>query len=586
MTSSSASQREQQAEPRGDPGTRAGAGSPTASWRRSLAGAGGVAPARWSSGRGRAGGGGARRAPPGSAVAGGTCSRSLMCVPPAVGRAGRARLPESLGRRRRSRDLSGRLSGVPATILDGKATAAAIRAELTDRVRGARRRRAPPRPRHAARRRRSRAAAGTSARSTPTARRSASPASSGSCPPRRAQADVLAVVAELNADPACTGYIVQLPLPRQVDEYAVLEAMDPAKDADGLHPTNLGRLVLNVPGPLPCTPVGHRRAAAPLRRADRRRGGRRRRPRDHRGPAARPAAHPALGERDRDPLPHRHPRPGRARAHAPTSSSPPPGVPGLITGAMVKPGAAVLDVGREPRGREDRRRRRSRRPGRRRARRAEPGRRRADDPGDAAAERGPGGRAGRGTPSADRLSMSPAAALHPPPVPRGAAPPVAAARRPAGRRGRDCCWWPSRTGGTGLVVIGSGARGRRAAAAAPARPAGRLPRRPGPAGGRRAARRDGSGAHGDRAHPALRLTHAPPLWNRSASGGQTRSGGPPRPGISWRPWQRSPGRARSPSSEPVSTAPPPLSDSPSTTSSRRSCSPTSSRASPRASRWT
>jgi methylenetetrahydrofolate dehydrogenase (NADP+)/methenyltetrahydrofolate cyclohydrolase len=64
------------------------------------------------------------------------------------------------------------------------------------------------------------------------------------------------VVAELNADPACDAYIVQLPLPKQIDESAVLEAIDPAKDADGLHPVNLGRLVLNVPAPLPCTPKG------------------------------------------------------------------------------------------------------------------------------------------------------------------------------------------------------------------------------------------------------------------------------------------------------------------------------------------
>jgi len=60
----------------------------------------------------------------------------------------------------------------------------------------------------------------------------------------------------LNADPACTGYIVQLPLPKQLDENRALERMDPAKDADGLHPTNLGRLVLGTPGPLPCTPRG------------------------------------------------------------------------------------------------------------------------------------------------------------------------------------------------------------------------------------------------------------------------------------------------------------------------------------------
>ena len=61
---------------------------------------------------------------------------------------------------------------------------------------------------------------------------------------------------ELNANPDCTGYIVQLPLPRHLDENAALERIDPAKDADGLHPTNLGRLVLNEPAPLPCTPRG------------------------------------------------------------------------------------------------------------------------------------------------------------------------------------------------------------------------------------------------------------------------------------------------------------------------------------------
>ena len=61
---------------------------------------------------------------------------------------------------------------------------------------------------------------------------------------------------ELNANPDCTGYIVQLPLPRHLDENAALERIDPAKDADGLHPTNLGKLVLNEAAPLPCTPRG------------------------------------------------------------------------------------------------------------------------------------------------------------------------------------------------------------------------------------------------------------------------------------------------------------------------------------------
>jgi methylenetetrahydrofolate dehydrogenase (NADP+)/methenyltetrahydrofolate cyclohydrolase len=70
------------------------------------------------------------------------------------------------------------------------------------------------------------------------------------------QADVLAAVADLNTAPECTGYIVQLPLPKGINSNAVLEAMDPAKDADGLHPMNLGRLVLGIDAPLPCTPRG------------------------------------------------------------------------------------------------------------------------------------------------------------------------------------------------------------------------------------------------------------------------------------------------------------------------------------------
>jgi methylenetetrahydrofolate dehydrogenase (NADP+)/methenyltetrahydrofolate cyclohydrolase len=70
------------------------------------------------------------------------------------------------------------------------------------------------------------------------------------------QDQVEAVVDELNADPACTGYIVQLPLPRGLETQPVLERIDAAKDADGLHPMNLGRLVLGERAPLPCTPRG------------------------------------------------------------------------------------------------------------------------------------------------------------------------------------------------------------------------------------------------------------------------------------------------------------------------------------------
>ncbi|MFI7405405.1 bifunctional methylenetetrahydrofolate dehydrogenase/methenyltetrahydrofolate cyclohydrolase [Streptomyces sp. NPDC049541] len=75
-------------------------------------------------------------------------------------------------------------------------------------------------------------------------------------PATASQADVEAAVLRLNADPACTGFIVQLPLPAHIDTHAVLELVDPTKDADGLHPGNLGRLVLGIPGPLPCTPRG------------------------------------------------------------------------------------------------------------------------------------------------------------------------------------------------------------------------------------------------------------------------------------------------------------------------------------------
>jgi methylenetetrahydrofolate dehydrogenase (NADP+) / methenyltetrahydrofolate cyclohydrolase len=149
----------------------------------------------------------------------------------------------------------GQTVGVTATILDGKATAAAIRAELTERV--AALADAGHRP-----------GLGTLLVGDDPGSRWYVNAKHKDCaevgiasiqrelPATATQADVLEVVAELNADPACDAYIVQLPLPAQVDESAVLEAIDPVKDADGLHPINLGRLVLNVPAPLPGTPKG------------------------------------------------------------------------------------------------------------------------------------------------------------------------------------------------------------------------------------------------------------------------------------------------------------------------------------------
>jgi methylenetetrahydrofolate dehydrogenase (NADP+) / methenyltetrahydrofolate cyclohydrolase len=152
------------------------------------------------------------------------------------------------------------------------------------------------------------------------------------------------VVDELNADPSCTGYIVQLPLPAQVDEYAVLEAMDPAKDADGLHPVNLGRLVLNVPGPLPCTPVGIvellRRFDVPIAGAEVVVVGR--------GITVGRPLGLLLTRRSENAtvtLCHTGTRDLAAHVRIADVVVAAAGVPGLISGAMVKPGAAVLDVG-------------------------------------------------------------------------------------------------------------------------------------------------------------------------------------------------------------------------------------------------
>lgn len=146
-----------------------------------------------------------------------------------------------------------------AVVLDGKAAAAEIRAELTERVAALKEKGVTP--------------------GIATVLVGADPASQlyvgmkhrqseaigmnsiqRELPADATQADVEALIDELNADPACHGYIVQLPLPKHLDTDAILERIDPAKDADGLHPTNLGRLVLNVNAPihtpLPCTPRG------------------------------------------------------------------------------------------------------------------------------------------------------------------------------------------------------------------------------------------------------------------------------------------------------------------------------------------
>jgi methylenetetrahydrofolate dehydrogenase (NADP+)/methenyltetrahydrofolate cyclohydrolase len=142
-----------------------------------------------------------------------------------------------------------------ATLLDGEALAARIRAELTDRV--ARLRAAGIVP-----------GLGTVlvGDDAPSARYVAMKhadceevgiASVGEHLPADAtQRQVLDVIEHMNADPAVHAYLVQLPLPKGLDEEATLLAVDPVKDVDGLHPVNLGRLVMGTPGPLPCTPAG------------------------------------------------------------------------------------------------------------------------------------------------------------------------------------------------------------------------------------------------------------------------------------------------------------------------------------------
>lgn len=232
---------------------------------------------------------------------------------------------------------------VGATILDGKAAAAEIRDELRERVAALRDRGIVP-------------GLGTVLVGDDPGSRSYVAGKHRDCaevgivsiqrelPADATQAQVEAVVDELNADPACTGYIVQLPLPGGLDANAALLRMDPGKDADGLHPTNLGRLVLGEAGPLPCTPRGIvallRRHEVPIAGADVVVVGR--------GVTVGRPLGLLLTRRSENAtvtLCHTGTRdlPGHLRrADVVVAAA---GVPGLVTADMVKPGAAVVDVG-------------------------------------------------------------------------------------------------------------------------------------------------------------------------------------------------------------------------------------------------
>ena len=163
-------------------------------------------------------------------------------------------------------------------------------------------------------------------------------------PGSASQADVLAAVADLNAAAECTGYIVQLPLPKGLDANAVLEAMDPAKDADGLHPVNLGRLVLGTPAPLPCTPRGIvellRRYGVPLAGAEVCVVGR--------GVTVGRPLGLLLTRKSENAtvtLCHTGTRDLASHLRAADIVVAAAGVPHLVTADLVRPGAAVLDVG-------------------------------------------------------------------------------------------------------------------------------------------------------------------------------------------------------------------------------------------------
>jgi methylenetetrahydrofolate dehydrogenase (NADP+)/methenyltetrahydrofolate cyclohydrolase len=142
-----------------------------------------------------------------------------------------------------------------AQILDGKAVAAAIKAELTTRVTALKAQGITP-------------GLGTVLVGDDPGSHSYVGGKHRDCqevginsiridlPNNATEKDVLAAIADLNSSKECTGYIVQLPLPKGINTQKVLEAIDPSKDADGLHPLNLGRLVAGYDAPLPCTPRG------------------------------------------------------------------------------------------------------------------------------------------------------------------------------------------------------------------------------------------------------------------------------------------------------------------------------------------
>lgn len=230
-----------------------------------------------------------------------------------------------------------------AQILDGKATAAEVRARLVERIAALREQGVVP-------------GLGTVLVGDDPGSRSYVAGKHRDCaqvgiasmrvdlPADASQADVEAAVHELNADPACTGYLVQLPLPRGLDEHRVLGLIDPVKDADGLHPTNLGWLVLGKPAPLPCTPRG---LVELLRRYDVKLDGAEVCVVGRGVTVGRPLGLLLTRRSENATVTLCHTGTRELTAHMRTADIlvAAAGSPGLVTGDMVKPGAVVLDVG-------------------------------------------------------------------------------------------------------------------------------------------------------------------------------------------------------------------------------------------------
>jgi methylenetetrahydrofolate dehydrogenase (NADP+) / methenyltetrahydrofolate cyclohydrolase len=232
---------------------------------------------------------------------------------------------------------------VTAQILDGKAVAAAVKADLTNRLAGLRERGVVP-------------GLGTVLVGDDPGSRWYVDAKHRDCaevglesirvelPASATQADVEKAVDGLNDDPDCTTYIVQLPLPRGIDENAIIGRIDPSKDADGLHPTNLGWLVLGKDAPLPCTPRGIvellRRHGVEIAGANVVVVGR--------GVTVGRPLGLLLTRRSENAtvtLCHTGTRDLAAEVRRADIVVAAAGVPGIISADMVKPGAAVLDVG-------------------------------------------------------------------------------------------------------------------------------------------------------------------------------------------------------------------------------------------------